>query len=195
MRIGSAAEDVTVRVLTEGGSAVAALNFEPFDERVTLRAHECMATIEVAVHPSRIWSPSIEFSVVLCEPVGGRLTTTHLHRCRCWIIHSGPFPSNETYLGGSRPRVELLVGFVQSLWQNDLVRRGTVGRASPSPSPSLTSPSLSHAHPLALPHTLSRALSPTLFRPLFPPLCFALSRPRCARSLSTSCPISTTCGR
>ena len=88
-----------------------------------------MTTVFVPVMPSEIWSATLDFSMQLGlddsaarGPV--RLTSTHLHRCRCWIIHSGPFPSSAANQHSHRG--QLLLEYWRTCWSNDVVRRGTI---------------------------------------------------------------------
>ena len=118
IRIGNAANRVSVRVTTEAGAAQAGSNYEHVDEVVVFSAGETMQTIAIQVHPSQIWSPARELSIRLLQPSEeARLTTTHLHRARCWIIYSGPFPSPDSQHSLSRTR--LFVGFLRMCWLND----------------------------------------------------------------------------
>ena len=109
-----------MRVITEPGSALPGVNYAPKDKVLVLPAGAIMATIDVGVLPADVWSSSLEFSMRLCEPSDhARITTTHLHRVRCWIIHTGPFPSAETFNVFSSSRNNQMIGFVRWLLRND----------------------------------------------------------------------------
>ena len=127
VRIGPASQEVSVQYSTEDGSARAGINFEEATGTVRFAPGEIMRTVTVPVRPSPIWSPTLDFSMKLDLPEGSlhaaRLTTTHLHRSRCWIIHSGPFPS--TAANDSSSRQLLVLEFFKTCWNNDV-------RASPT---------------------------------------------------------------
>ena len=122
VRIGPASQEVSVQYSTEDGSARAGINFEEATGTVRFAPGEIMRTVTVPVRPSPIWSPTLDFSMKLDLPEGSlhaaRLTTTHLHRSRCWIIHSGPFPS--TAANDSSSRQLLVLEFFKTCWNNDV---------------------------------------------------------------------------
>ena len=115
---------------TEHGSAVGGTNYEDVEVEVVFEPKQMISTVEVTVHPSPIWSPALEFSAQISKASDhARLTTTHLRRCRCWIIHSGMFPSSGSTTSktfGLSTSRRLMVDFIRTCWSNDVVRKGTI---------------------------------------------------------------------
>ena len=117
LRIGNVTTTESVRFITENGSAVRNVNFIAHDKRVVFEPYQTMATAELIIVPQAFWHSAIEFAVHLDEPSdGATITSTHLHRSRCWIIHTGPFPSDEAHFGTRR---DLLLGFLKTCWDNE----------------------------------------------------------------------------
>ena len=96
VRIGPATHTVYVHYTTENGSALTGQNYVETSGTLVFAPGVVMRTATVPVRASEMWSPTLEFSMQLTlhpdSEEHAYLTSTHLHRCRCWIIHSGPFP-------------------------------------------------------------------------------------------------------
>jgi hypothetical protein len=126
IRIGPSDTRVSVQYFTENGAAVSGINYVETRGVLTFEPGEIINTIVVPVKPSTIWNPTLDFSIELklhaAETHWARLTSTHLNRCRCWILHAGTFPSS--VVTSSSSRSEMMYEFFRLMMANDFLRQG-----------------------------------------------------------------------
>lgn len=109
MRIGSTNERVWVEYATDSSSAQSDVHFAKTHGVVVFAPGEYINSITVPILTSGVWVPPLDFTLRLEHPSAGAAlnVTSHLDRCRVWILHHGPYPTEKIRPASSR--IDLLV--------------------------------------------------------------------------------------
>lgn len=113
MRLGSMSGALSVTFETQATTAHAGVHFEHKEGCVLFDDGQADAHISIRILVDPRWAPTLEFKVVLTQPIGCELDL-YLHTCRVKVINTDTFPTNAHH-------AQIMSGEVENISQTGLV--------------------------------------------------------------------------